>query len=133
MGVPSEPYQDISCPGYIFDKMDKLKRRMQDFLGQETDHDPNSPTLRILPLGDSITFGLESPDGNGYRKRLRSLLERERKVNVEYKGTEHSGDMPNNCHAGWNAKTIQEVGEVMGPSLEQGADVILLHAGTNDW
>lgn len=30
--------------------------------------------LRILPLGDSITFGAKSSDGNGYRLDLREKL-----------------------------------------------------------
>lgn len=30
--------------------------------------------LRVLPLGDSITFGFQSTDGNGYREALHNDL-----------------------------------------------------------
>ena len=39
-----------------------LARRADDFY------------LRIMPLGASITYGLVSSDGNGYRKALRDQL-----------------------------------------------------------
>ncbi|KAK4246697.1 carbohydrate esterase [Corynascus novoguineensis] len=34
----------------------------------------NGVPLRIMPLGASITFGLQSSDGNGYREVLRDLI-----------------------------------------------------------
>ncbi|KAL2169063.1 hypothetical protein VTG60DRAFT_6485 [Thermothelomyces hinnuleus] len=34
----------------------------------------NGVPLRIMPLGASITFGLKSSDGNGYRAALRDLI-----------------------------------------------------------
>jgi hypothetical protein len=34
----------------------------------------DSLMLRILPLGGSITWGQQSPSGNGYRKYLRDAL-----------------------------------------------------------
>lgn len=54
--------------------------------------------LRILPLGDSITHGMSSSDGNGYRLALHDLLTPENQV--EYIGQEHKGSMDNNRHEG---------------------------------
>lgn len=54
--------------------------------------DDNASELRILPLGASITWGVHSQSGNGYRKPLRDLL-----VHHEWKvdmvGSKHHGDM----------------------------------------
>lgn len=52
-------------------------------------------TLRILPLGASITWGQGSSDGNGYREHLRGLLE-QRGTIADMVGTVHSGKMPDN-------------------------------------
>lgn len=51
---------------------------------------PTDIELRILPLGDSITWGYCSSDGNGYRLRLQADLSF---YNVTYAGTVAHGDM----------------------------------------
>jgi hypothetical protein len=51
--------------------------------------------LRILPLGASITQGLESSDGNGYRKLLRQQL-RWKGWKVNMVGTKNDGTMSDN-------------------------------------
>ncbi|KAL6900231.1 carbohydrate esterase family 3 protein [Trichoderma evansii] len=91
--------------------------------------------LRILPVGDSITYGflsdLEGGDGNGYRLRLREDLSNDIVVfagNV----TSSVGNMTDGYFAAWNGKTIQYIENNVGPSLEQRPNIILLHAGTND-
>ncbi|UKZ47743.1 hypothetical protein TrVGV298_001969 [Trichoderma virens] len=91
--------------------------------------------LRILAVGDSITYGFLSDqddgDGNGYRLRLRQYLSKDK---VVYAGTETSptGNMTDGYFAAWNGKTIQYIADHVGPSLEQRPNIILLHAGTND-
>lgn len=91
--------------------------------------------LRILPIGDSITYGFLSDqgggDGNGYRLRLRQLLSKDK---VVFAGTETSptGNMTDGFFAAWNGKTIQYISDHVTPSLEQRPNIILLHAGTND-
>ena len=53
--------------------------------------------LRILPLGDSITYGLKSTDNNGYRLQLlNNLLGRK----VIYVGSVRNGDMQDNFNEG---------------------------------
>ncbi|KAL6856682.1 carbohydrate esterase family 3 protein [Trichoderma novae-zelandiae] len=91
--------------------------------------------LRILTVGDSITYGFLSDqdggDGNGYRLRLRQDLSKDK---VVFAGTETSptGNMTDGYFAAWNGKTIQYISEHVTPSLEQRPNIILLHAGTND-
>ncbi|KAK2018584.1 GDSL-like Lipase/Acylhydrolase [Colletotrichum eremochloae] len=85
--------------------------------------------LRILPVGDSITEGFASSDGNGYRLKLaEDLLAND----VVFAGTLHSGNMTDGFHAGWPGKTIQYIADHVGPSLQQRPNIILLMAGTND-
>lgn len=52
----------------------------------------NVSELRILPLGASITWGLHSQSGNGYRKPLRDLLVHHG-WKVDMVGSKHHGDM----------------------------------------
>jgi hypothetical protein len=65
----------------------------------------NGVNLRILPLGDSITYGAGSSDGNGYRLALQNMLSGN---NVQYVGSQHSGSMANNSNEGhaelWSAR-----------------------------
>jgi hypothetical protein len=55
---------------------------------------PNIP-LRILPLGASITYGVHSSDGNGYRRRLKDQL-RSEGWEVNMVGSQNSGNMRDN-------------------------------------
>lgn len=50
-----------------------------------------------MPTGASITFGINSSDGNGYRKDLLDLLAGNP---VNYIGTQHGGTMSNNACEG---------------------------------
>ncbi|GKT74201.1 GDSL-like Lipase/Acylhydrolase [Colletotrichum tofieldiae] len=85
--------------------------------------------LRILPVGDSITVGFASSDGNGYRLKLDENLSAN---DVVFAGTVTSGNLTDGYFAGWSGRTIQYIADNVGPSLEQRPNVILLHAGTND-
>ncbi|KAK3617285.1 hypothetical protein LTR56_025386, partial [Elasticomyces elasticus] len=59
-------------------------------------------TLRMLPLGDSITWGYLSSDGNGYRLDLENLLDGNP---VEYIGSQQSGNMADN----WNEGCVRAI------------------------
>ncbi|KAI3544900.1 GDSL-like Lipase/Acylhydrolase [Colletotrichum abscissum] len=103
--------------------------------------------LRILPVGDSITVGYLSSDGNGYRLKLDEDLSANE---VVFAGTVYGGNMsdgyyvrqqnrsyfhiPNSdkLQAAWSGKTIKYIADNVGPSLVQRPNIILLHAGTND-
>lgn len=84
--------------------------------------------LRILPLGDSITWGYHSGDGNGYRLELLNDLHAD---HVVFAGNESHGTMQDNWMAAWPGQTIQYIQEHMGPSIDQNPSIVLLHAGTN--
>lgn len=85
-------------------------------------------------LGDSITWGTSSSDGNGYRKHLRTnLTSAGYKVNMQ--GTSTGGTMKDNQTDGHPGYTVEELYPF--PAAEkaeknQSVDVVLLMAGTND-
>jgi lysophospholipase L1-like esterase len=91
-----------------------------------------STTLRIMPLGDSITVGVGSPGKNGYRTDLQRRL-REAGMPVDFVGSQSEGtvgDLDHEGHGGW---TIERIAGIAGQRLaEYEPDVVLLHAGTNN-
>ncbi|KAL8864239.1 MAG: hypothetical protein Q9198_009998 [Flavoplaca austrocitrina] len=91
----------------------------------------NGVDLRILPLGDSITFGMGSSDGNGYRLILSNLISKDGNK-LRYIGSVKSGSMPNNNHEGWRGFQIGPIGHKGRPTYPQRPNVVLLMAGTND-
>nr|POE73077.1 multidomain esterase [Quercus suber] len=93
----------------------------------------NGADLKILPLGASITWGQASSDGNGYRLKLRDLLEAQGH-NVTYVGTVSHGSMSNNLCEGYPGSTISEVDAkaIASGAYNLDPDVVLLHLGTND-
>lgn len=117
-------------------------------------------TLRILPLGNSITRGSMCLSGDihstcqdigdanaiGYRLRLQTLLEGEG-YSVDYIGKEKSGYsiMEDIDHSGFGGIRDHQLADIMetgtsswgtvtaGPYMNSyGAEVVLLHIGTND-
>ena len=48
--------------------------------------------VTVLPLGDSITYGYESTDGNGYREDLLELIQADGNT-VDYIGSIQAGSM----------------------------------------
>ncbi|SNY34460.1 SGNH/GDSL hydrolase family protein [Paractinoplanes atraurantiacus] len=105
--------------------------------------DPGAP-LKVMPLGDSITWGSGSADsrvGNrtgaltasGYRIDLRERLEAAG-MDVDFVGSRQAGpagtDRDNEGHPGWRIDQI--AANVDGWLDTYQPDVILLHIGTND-
>ncbi|KAL5425742.1 hypothetical protein PMIN04_002356 [Paraphaeosphaeria minitans] len=75
-----------------------------------------STPLRILPLGDFITFGYINGSGsNGYREQLRKKLIASG-ASVDFVGTLTSGTMPNNQNEGHPGWTINQVRKRARPS-----------------
>ncbi len=105
-----------------------------DFMPCPTNGDP----CKILPLGDSITVGLEDPSGGGYRSELFKLAHADGK-NITFIGSQHSGPsmvdgvpFPTN-HEGYSGWTISQItGLIPDPALRDNPNIILLMAGTND-
>lgn len=90
-------------------------------------------SLLILPLGDSITYGIDSTNGNGYRLDLSTLLAPT--TNVTYIGSVAQGTMANNLNEGHPGFTIDQISAVVSDHPEDFAanpNMVLLMAGTND-
>ncbi|KIY73077.1 carbohydrate esterase family 3 protein, partial [Cylindrobasidium torrendii FP15055 ss-10] len=81
-----------------------------------------------LPLGDSITYGYGSTDGNGYRLALRDLAEADGNA-IDYIGSIQAGTMDDNYNDGYIGCIIEQIASQGVPGLEM---VVLLLAGTND-
>jgi lysophospholipase L1-like esterase len=87
-------------------------------------------SLRILPLGDSITFGTDSSDGNGYRLDLENLLEPS--STLQYIGSVRAGSMTDNYNEGHPGFTIDQIADEASRDSTLSPNVVLLMAGTND-
>ncbi len=91
-------------------------------------------SIKIMPLGDSITFGTRDPGYGGYRHLLRTLL-----INNGYavrfvgsqKGSK-AADSDNEGHPGWTIAQIQNGIDTEGWLEAYQPNVVLLHIGTND-
>ena len=86
--------------------------------------------LRILPLGDSITYGEGSSDGNGYQLALYNLLHRANDLN--YIGRVKSGTMVDNDNEGYRGFPIVSIADAVTSQYPEQPDIVLLMAGTND-
>ncbi|PNP80956.1 hypothetical protein FNYG_05771 [Fusarium nygamai] len=86
--------------------------------------------LRILPLGDSITYGYKSSDGNGCCKTLGDLLVRAGNT-VDMIGSARSGSMDDNDNEGHSGYAISQIAEY-NSAYKQRPNVVLVHAGTTD-
>ncbi|XXX77385.1 SGNH/GDSL hydrolase family protein [Sorangium sp. So ce134] len=98
---------------------------------------PETGPCKILPLGDSITFGLGF-DG-GYRVELFHLALQD-DHEITFTGTQQMNGpamvdgvtFPRN-HEGISGETIQQIANrVPTPALRDMPHIVLLHAGTND-
>src|SRR3569833_270196 len=88
--------------------------------------------LRIMPLGASITYGIASSDGNGYRAYLRGNLTAAGAV-VNMVGNQKSGKMVDNDNEGWSGYVISEVHAKAKVSLPKWKpNIVLINLGTND-
>ncbi|WP_437490284.1 SGNH/GDSL hydrolase family protein [Sorangium sp. So ce1014] len=98
---------------------------------------PATGPCKVLPLGDSITFGLGF-DG-GYRVELFRLARKD-DHEITFTGTQQmngpamvdGAPFPRN-HEGISGQTIAQIaGRVPSPALNEVPHIVLLHAGTND-
>jgi uncharacterized repeat protein (TIGR02543 family) len=89
-----------------------------------------TPIHKIMPLGDSITLGY--PGLDGYRKDLYLDLNNSG-FSVDFVGSQSDGmsfDPNHEGHIGYNASNIRD--GVYNWLINNPADVVLLHIGTND-
>jgi lysophospholipase L1-like esterase len=93
-----------------------------------------SQHLRIMPLGDSITAGFGSSDGDGYRWYLAQYLTNVQQIpTANYVGSMSFGQEPNPHNEGHPGWTIADLTTgIDGWMATYQPDVVLLHAGVND-
>ncbi|MFF1605269.1 ricin-type beta-trefoil lectin domain protein [Streptomyces mirabilis] len=88
--------------------------------------------LRVMPLGDSITWGVGSPSGNSYRDFLGSQLAAEGHT-VDFVGSGRNGTMSdpdNEGHSGWRIDQIAGIADSVLARYRP--NVVTLEIGTND-
>lgn len=97
---------------------------------------PHQTNLRILPLGDSITFGYGSSTYSAYRLSLERRLQAAGYAVHFIGGNPYANwsSMPNPQNDGWPGQTIAQIQGDGLSTFGKGADanLVLLHAGTND-
>src|SRR5690242_20549621 len=89
-------------------------------------------TLRLMPLGDSITWGYASPSGNGYRGYLYNDLAAEGH-SQDFVGSLRGGTMSdpdNEGHSGWRIDQIAGIADSVLATYQP--NVVTLEIGTND-
>jgi lysophospholipase L1-like esterase/endonuclease/exonuclease/phosphatase family metal-dependent hydrolase len=92
-------------------------------------------SVRLMPLGDSITEGVGSSHHNGYRKVLYDALESDvGDGNVNFVGSVRRGNMSDPNNEGHRGKRIDEIASFAHCYARvYQPNVITLHAGTNDF
>ena len=92
---------------------------------------PANLNLRIMPLGDSITFGIGSSHRGSYRLDLYKKLTAAG-AKVDYIGSQRAGNFEKPQNEGWSGFTIAQISSMADRSIKGKPNVILLMAGTND-
>jgi lysophospholipase L1-like esterase len=114
-------------------KTDHLRDWIVQTSGVQPWPPPSFGDLRVMPLGDSITYGVASSTGNGYRQPLRDSLVNAGAASVDLVGSVRSGTMADNDNEGHPGKRIDQVADFAACSVPSSRpNVVLLHAGTND-
>lgn len=90
-----------------------------------------SRTIRLMPLGDSITLG----SSGGYRTLLWKKMFQQDSKKVDFVGSltdgpSDLGDRNHEGHSGWRIDQIR--GQIDGWSNTYKPELVLLHIGTND-
>jgi lysophospholipase L1-like esterase len=92
---------------------------------------PDTP-LRVMPLGDSITWGVGSSTGNGYRGPLWNMLAADGHP-VDFVGTLRGGSMSDPDNEGHSGYRIDQIAALADAALiRYRPNVVTLHIGTND-
>lgn len=93
-----------------------------------------SQHLRVMPLGDSITAGVGSTTGDGYRLELaRDMVEVQQMYTATWVGSQTSGTQSNPHHEGHSGWRIDELtAQIDTWMATYQPDVVLLEAGVND-
>ena len=95
-------------------------------------HGQTSTNLRLMPLGDSITWGTESTTQNGYRGPL-SIALSSQVASQDFVGTQINGTMTDPDNEGHPGYKISDIAALTNASLNTyKPNLVLLDAGIND-
>ncbi|EMT72206.1 SGNH hydrolase-type esterase domain-containing protein [Fusarium oxysporum II5] len=93
---------------------------------------PPNVALRLMPLGGSVTYGVGSSDGNGYRKFLQDLL-LANGYEVSMVGSRKAGSMHNNENEGWRGYRLDQIESKARRSVATvKPNLFTINAGSND-
>ena len=88
--------------------------------------------VRIMPVGGSITWGVGSSTGNGYREWLQKILAA-KGYDIIFVGSRQSGSMQNNHHEGWRGYRLDQIKtKTMRSADVLCPDLFAINAGSND-
>ncbi|MER7846248.1 FG-GAP-like repeat-containing protein [Kitasatospora sp. NPDC096077] len=91
------------------------------------------PSLRVMPLGDSITAGAGSATGSSYRAPLWNLVAGQSRYTVRFVGSQAGGQLPDLANEGHSGYMIDDIRAGIDQWLAAAhPDVVLLHIGVND-
>ncbi len=91
-----------------------------------------SPALRIMPLGDSITWGVGSSSNSSYRAPLWSTVTGAG-YSLDFVGSQNSGSLPDTDHEGHSGWKINDIAGIAADRMTSyQPNVVTLHIGTND-
>ena len=98
--------------------------------------DAHATAVRVMPLGDSITYGYPSSNYNGYRGPLFDMLRKDSLVTVsalDFVGSQNAGIMCDDWHEGHPGWVIDQIaGAEHAEAPIARPNLVLIHAGTND-
>ncbi|RBR06803.1 uncharacterized protein FIESC28_10919 [Fusarium coffeatum] len=93
---------------------------------------PPRIALRLMSLGGSVTYGVGSPNGNGYRKLLQDLL-LATGYEVRMVGSRKVGFMCNNENEGWREHRLEQIKNKAKRSIATvKPKLFTINAGSND-
>ncbi|MFD9793696.1 FG-GAP-like repeat-containing protein [Streptomyces sp. NPDC059070] len=92
-----------------------------------------TPVLRVMPLGDSITWGGGSPTLSSYRRPLAKMMGLHKGYDVRFVGSKASGSFADFSNEGHSGYVIDQLtAGIDGWMAGARPDVVLLHVGIND-
>lgn len=135
--VESDTYKVLDISPYFLQK-----NKIHQIVPKHSLTTNTSTSLKIMPLGDSITEGYMTglTIRNGYRKPLKAKLD-SNGLDIDLVGSEVDGDFMDNeheGHGGWHAKhwfgnTSYSIAAHLTEYLNQNhPNIVLFHLGTND-
>lgn len=100
--------------------------------GASTATAASTAPLRLMPLGDSITWGVGSSSGNGYRAGLYNELAADGR-SPDFVGSLRGGTMSDPDNEGHSGYRIDQIAALTDAALANyRPDVVTLEIGTND-